>query len=51
MGRIFVEYYSDTQKKETLPFATKWKDLDGHYAKWNKSEKNKYCMISLIGEI
>ena len=20
----------------------------GHYAKWNKSEKDKYCMISLI---
>ena len=20
----------------------------GHYAKWNKSEKNKYCMVSLV---
>ena len=20
----------------------------GHYAKWNKSEKDKYCMLSLI---
>ena len=22
----------------------------GHYAKWNKSEKYKYCMVSLIVE-
>ena len=22
--------------------------LKGHYTKWNKSEKDKYCMISLI---
>ena len=22
--------------------------LEGYYAKWNKSEKDKYCMISLI---
>ena len=25
--------------------------LGGHYTKWNKSEKDKYCMISLIYEI
>ena len=23
----------------------------GHYVKWNKAEKDKYCMISLICEI
>ena len=23
-------------------------DSSGHYARWNKSEKDKYCMISLI---
>ena len=26
-------------------------ELRGHYAKWNKSEKDKYCMIPLICEI
>ena len=25
--------------------------LGGHYAKWNKLEKDKYCMISLTYEI
>ena len=23
----------------------------GHYVKWNKSEKDKYCMVSLTCEI
>ena len=22
--------------------------LEGYHAKWNKSEKDKYCMLSLI---
>ena len=25
--------------------------LWGHYAKWNKSDKDKYCIILLIGTI
>ena len=40
------------QKKEfhsffTHLFVTTWMDL-GYYAKRNKSDKDKYCMISLI---
>ena len=32
-----MEYYVAERKKELLPFATAWMDLDGeHYAKWNK---------------
>ena len=25
--------------------------IEGHYAKWDKSEKDKYCTISLICRI
>ena len=39
-----VEYYSAIKKNEILPFAAIWMD----YAKCNKSEKDKYCMTSLI---
>ena len=46
-----MEYYS-TKKKNfilffTHLFVTTWMDL-GYYAKRNKSDKDKYCMISLI---
>ena len=34
-------------KNEILPFSTLWWNL-GHHAKWNKSEKDKYNLISLI---
>ena len=34
--------------KEILPFTMTWMDI---YAKWNKSDKDKYHMISLICEI
>lgn len=42
------EYYSPMKKNEILLF------VDGpwwHYAKWNKSEKVKYCMTSLTCEV
>ena len=26
-------------------------EFKGHYAKWNKPEKDKYCMISLVSGI
>ena len=35
-------------KKEILPIFNNMDGLGGHYVKWNKSEKAKYCMISLI---
>ena len=31
-----MEYYAGERKKELLPFATAWMELE-HYAKWNKS--------------
>ena len=42
--KMCVCVYSSAIKKEILPFATTW----GHYAEWNKSEKDKYHTISLI---
>ena len=33
---------------EILPFATTCMDLGGYYAKWNKSDRDKYCMRALI---
>lgn len=41
--------FSHKEKNET----TIWDNRDGprgHYAKWNKSEKDKYLMISLCAE-
>ena len=38
------EYFSDIKMNEILPFAINGWTL-GYYAKWNKSEKNKYYMI------
>ena len=39
-------YYSAIKKNKILPFAARM-DSKG-ITKWNKSEKDKYCMISLI---
>ena len=37
------------KKKEILPFATTWMDLEGiMLSKISQTEKDKYCMISLI---
>ena len=41
-----MEYYSATKNNEILPFAMTWVELDCYYAKWSKSEKDKYNMIS-----
>ena len=38
-----------TKENVILPFATTWIDLE-HWAKWKKSEKDKYCMIYLYVE-
>ena len=44
-----VEYYSAIKKKETLPFATTWMDLEGlMLSETSQSEKDQYHMISLI---
>ena len=44
-----VEYFSAIKKKEILPFATAWMDLEHIIlSDINQSEKDKYHMISLI---
>lgn len=36
------------KEKKILPFATTWATLRGHYAKWNKPNIGRDCLISLI---
>ena len=44
-----MEYYSALKKKELLPFATVWVDLENiMLSEISQSEKDKYHMISLI---
>ena len=46
------EYYSAIKKNEILPFATTWMDLEGiMLSEIRQTEKDKYCMVSLICEI
>ena len=42
-----MEYYSAIKRMKFFPFAATWMNLGGHYAKQNKSETGKYCVISL----
>ena len=43
-----IEYYTAI-KNENLPFATAWVDLeDTMLSEISQTEKDKYCMISLI---
>ena len=44
-----TEYYSTIKKNEILPFAATWMDLEDIMpSEISQTEKNKYCMISLI---
>ena len=44
-----VEYCSAIKKNEIMSFAATWMDGPRDYhAKWSKSDKDKYPMISLI---
>ena len=46
---IHMEYYSAIKKKQILPFAATWMDLEGIMpSEISQTEKDKYCMISLI---
>ena len=43
------EYYAAIKKNETMPFATKWMDLEVVIlSEVSQTEKEKYCMTSLI---
>ena len=44
-----MEYYLATKKKNVLPFATVWMDLENiMLSEISQSEKDKYLTISLI---
>ena len=44
-----MEYYSAIKMNEILPFATTWMDLeDITQSEISQTEKDKYCMISLV---
>ena len=44
-----MEYYSYIKKNEILPFTATWMNLEGiMLSEINQTEKDKYCMISLI---
>ena len=44
-----MEYYSAIRRKQILPFATTWMELEGiMLSEISKVEKDKYQMISLI---
>ena len=44
-----MEFYSAIKKNEILPLATTWMDLeDIMLSEISKTEKDKYCIISLV---
>ena len=44
-----MEYYSPKRKKDILPFATTWMDLEGiTLREISQTEKDKQCTVSLI---
>ena len=44
-----IEYYLAIKKNEILPHVTTWMDLEGiMLSEISQTEKDKYCMISLI---
>ena len=44
-----MEFYSAIKKNEIMPFAATWMDLEiVILSEVSQTEKDKYCMISLI---
>ena len=47
-----MEYYSAIKKNEVMPFVATWMDLEiVILSEVNETEKEKYCMISLMCRI
>ena len=46
-----LEYYSAIKKNEILPIYSNTNGLREYHTKWNKSDKDKYYMTSLLCEI
>ena len=45
-----MEYYSDKNKNENLPFAEKWMDLEGiMLSEISQTEKDMYCVSLICG--
>ena len=42
-----MEYYS-VIKNETMPCETTWLDLEGRLSEISQTEKDQYCIISLL---
>lgn len=43
-----VKYYAVTKKEGNPAIYKNMGETKGHYANWNKPEKDKYCMVSFI---
>ena len=43
-----MEYHSDIKKNEIMPFVARWTDRENVILSEVKSEKEKYCVTSLI---
>ena len=47
-----MQHYSGIKNNEIMPFAATWMDLETvMLSEVSQTEKEKYCMISLIGRI
>ena len=42
-----MQFFSAIKKNENLDIYNNIDEPRGYYAKWNKSDKDKYCIISL----
>ena len=56
MGKEYLAYIYNAilptiKKNESFVIWGNMAGLREHYAKWNKSEKDKYCVISLLFKI